>query len=134
MRNAFLKKEHLIAIAIDLEKAYDTTWQRRIINILMNKGLKGRIVNFINNFFANRTFQARANNVFSGTGCGVILDTTVKTYKLSDNIKGFTTEAYGILKALEFIQKSPALRFLIATDSISVISAISNIFNDHPLI
>ena len=40
MREAFIKKEHLVAVFFDLEKAYDTTWKYGIINDLQEIGLK----------------------------------------------------------------------------------------------
>ena len=33
IREAFIKKEHLVTIFFDLEKAYDTTWKYGIIKI-----------------------------------------------------------------------------------------------------
>ena len=39
---AFIKKEHLVAVFFDLEKAYDTTWKYGIMNDLHEIGLKGR--------------------------------------------------------------------------------------------
>ena len=32
IREAFIKKEHLVAVFFDLEKAYDTTWKYGIMN------------------------------------------------------------------------------------------------------
>ena len=34
IREAFIKKEHLVAVFFDLEKAYDTTWKYCIMNDL----------------------------------------------------------------------------------------------------
>ena len=34
IRKAFIKKEHLVAVFFDLEKAYDTTWKYGIMNDL----------------------------------------------------------------------------------------------------
>ena len=39
IREAFIKKEHLVAVFFDLEKAYDTTWKYGIINDLQEIGL-----------------------------------------------------------------------------------------------
>ena len=43
--DAFVKKEHVIAIFFDLEKAYDTVWKYGIIKDLHNIGLRGRLQN-----------------------------------------------------------------------------------------
>ena len=39
IRKAFIKKEHLIAVLVDLEKTYDTTWP---YGILKDLGLQGK--------------------------------------------------------------------------------------------
>ena len=31
IRDAFIKKEHVVAVFVDLEKAYDTTWKHGIM-------------------------------------------------------------------------------------------------------
>ena len=47
IREAFIKKEHLVAVFFDLEKAYDTTWKYGIMNDLQEIGLKGRLPIFV---------------------------------------------------------------------------------------
>lgn len=39
IREAFIEKEHLICIFIDLEKAYEKTWRYRIIQNLKEMGV-----------------------------------------------------------------------------------------------
>ena len=41
IRDAFIKKEHVVAVFFDLEKAYDTTWKHGIMKDLHKLGLKG---------------------------------------------------------------------------------------------
>ena len=41
IHDAFVKKEHVIAVFFDLEKAYDTTWKHGIMKDLHKLGLKG---------------------------------------------------------------------------------------------
>ena len=43
IREAFIKKEHLVTIFFDLEKAYDTTWKYGIMKNIHDIGLKGRL-------------------------------------------------------------------------------------------
>ena len=43
IRDAFIKKEHIVSIFFDLEKAYDTTWKYGIMRDLYDLGLKGRL-------------------------------------------------------------------------------------------
>ena len=53
-QEAFIKKEQLIAVLFDLEKAYDTTWP---YGIFKDFGLQGRLPIFIKHFLEDRTFQ-----------------------------------------------------------------------------
>ena len=41
VREAFIKKEHVVAIFFDLEKAYDTTWKHGILRDLYELGFRG---------------------------------------------------------------------------------------------
>ena len=47
IRNAFVKKEHVLTIFFDLEKAYDTTWKHGILANLWNLGFRGHLPRFI---------------------------------------------------------------------------------------
>ena len=67
IRDAFVKKEHCVAIFFDLEKAYDTTWKYGIMKDLHDIGLRGRLPNFISNFLSDRSFNVR----IAGGGGGV---------------------------------------------------------------
>ena len=57
IRDAFIKKEHVVAVFFDLEKAYDTTWRYGILKDIHKLGLRGRLPTFIENFLADRTMQ-----------------------------------------------------------------------------
>ena len=59
IREAFIKKRHLVAVLFDLEKAYDTTWP---YGILKDLGLQGRLPIFIKHFLEDQMFQTRINN------------------------------------------------------------------------
>ena len=41
IRDAFVNKEHVVAVFFYLEKAYDTTWRYGILKDLHDLGLKG---------------------------------------------------------------------------------------------
>ena len=43
IRDAFIKKEHVIAVFFDLEKAYDTTWRYGILKDIHKLGIRGRL-------------------------------------------------------------------------------------------
>ena len=41
IRDAFIKKEHVVAVFFDLEKAYDATWRYSILKDIHKLGLRG---------------------------------------------------------------------------------------------
>ena len=65
IRDAFIKREHVVAVFFDLEKAYDTTWRYGILKDLHNFGMKGRLPNFIKSFLEDRTIQVRVGSTLS---------------------------------------------------------------------
>jgi len=56
IREAFVQKQHAVAIFFDLEKAYDTTWKHGIMKDLSDAGLCGCLPMFIQGFLQNRQF------------------------------------------------------------------------------
>ena len=46
VREAFIKREHLISVYVDLEKAYDTTWRYGAMKDLHEAGLRGKMYIF----------------------------------------------------------------------------------------
>ena len=93
IRDAFIKREHVVAVFFDLEKAYDTTWRYGILKDLHNFGMKGRLPNFIKSFLEDRTIQVRVGSTLSdlydqeqGVPQGAILSTTLFNVKLNDII------------------------------------------------
>ena len=61
IRDAFIKKEHVVAVFFDLEKAYDTTWRYGILKDIHKLGLRGRLSTFIENFLHSlKTFLQTA--------------------------------------------------------------------------
>ena len=94
IRNAFIKKEHVVAIFFDLEKAYDTTWRYGILKDLHDSGLKGRLPSFIQSFLEDRTIQVRVGSTLSdlydqeqGVPQGSILSTTLFNIKINNIVK-----------------------------------------------
>ena len=65
LRDAFVKKEHMIAVVFDLEKAYDTTWRYGIMKDIHKLGLRGRLPTFIESFLVDRTMQVRVGSSLS---------------------------------------------------------------------
>ena len=50
---------------MDIELAYEMIWKKRIITILEEKGITGRVIDYIGNFFEDRSIQVRINNTLS---------------------------------------------------------------------
>ena len=62
IREAFIKKEHLVTIFFDLAKAYDTTWKYGIMKNIHDIGLKGRLPLFIQQFLNDREFKVKVGS------------------------------------------------------------------------
>ncbi|MES9951106.1 MAG: reverse transcriptase domain-containing protein [Candidatus Thiodiazotropha sp.] len=94
IRDAFIRREHVVAIFFDLEKAYDTTWRYGILKDLHELGLKGRLPSFIQSFLHDRTIQVRVGSTLSdrydqeqGVPQGSILSTTLFNIKINNIVK-----------------------------------------------
>ncbi|GBL82167.1 hypothetical protein AVEN_252363-1 [Araneus ventricosus] len=59
IRTTFLKRQHLVAIFFDIEKAYDRTWRYGILQDLFNCNLRGNLPIFIQNFLRLRQFRVK---------------------------------------------------------------------------
>ena len=57
VREAFIKREHLVSVYFELEKAYDTTWRYGVVKDLHEAGLRGKIPICIAKLLINRNFQ-----------------------------------------------------------------------------
>ena len=84
IRDAFIKKEHVVAVFFYLEKAYDTTWRYGILKDIHKLGLRGRL----------RTTQVRVGSSLSdyydqeqGVPQGGVLSTTLFSIKINDIVK-----------------------------------------------
>ena len=94
IRDAFIKKEHCVAIFFDLEKAYDTTWKYGIMKDLHDIGLRGRLPNFISNFLSDTSFNVRIGSTLSdtfeqeqGVPQGSFLSPTLFNIKINNIVK-----------------------------------------------
>ena len=65
INQAFARKQHVLAIFFDIEKAYDTTWKHHILRQLLSAGLCGPLPKFIQNFLADRTFKVKVGHELS---------------------------------------------------------------------
>lgn len=65
IRNGFAKDERVISLFFDLEKAYDLTWKRGIMQDLNRLGLKGRLPSFVERVLTGRSVRVRINGTMS---------------------------------------------------------------------
>ena len=63
--NSFLRRQHLVAVFLDIQKAYDQTWRYGILQTLYNWGFRGNLPNFIRNIMTNRVFRVRVGTTLS---------------------------------------------------------------------
>ena len=91
IRDAFVKKKHVVANFFDLEKAYDTTWRYGIMKDSHKLGLRGRLPTFIESFLADHTMQVKVGSSLSnkyaqeqGVPQGGVLSTTLFSIKIND--------------------------------------------------
>ena len=99
IRDAFIRKEHMVTIFFDLEKAYDTTWKYGIMEDLHNIGLRGHMPNFIQNFLSGRNFTVRLGTTLSdtqnqemGVPQGSILSVTLFSIKINSIVEVVKSE------------------------------------------
>ncbi|GFX50394.1 putative RNA-directed DNA polymerase from transposon X-element [Trichonephila clavipes] len=67
VRNAFVRRNHLVSIFFDIEKAYAHTWRYEILRTLFNFGLRGNLPILIQNFLNVRTFKVSLGGTLSAS-------------------------------------------------------------------
>ena len=94
IREAFIKKEHVVSVFFDLERAYDTIWKYGIMNDLYDFGIRGRLAYLISAFLNGRQFRVRVGNTLSnpheqemGVPQGSILSVTLFSVKINNIVK-----------------------------------------------
>ncbi|KAJ4446505.1 hypothetical protein ANN_13201 [Periplaneta americana] len=63
--NAFLNKQHLLAVNLDIHEAYDMVWRQYVVKVLIKNQITGNMIRFIHNFLQNRTIQVKVNGTLS---------------------------------------------------------------------
>lgn len=63
--NALSAKNHVTALSIDFEKAFDRIGSHVILNILKSWSVGPKIFNFVKSFLSNRRFKVRINGILS---------------------------------------------------------------------
>ena len=65
IQDTFVEDKYMIAVFLDIQKAYDMIWRYAIFKAMHNLGLKGNLSNFIVNFLTNRSIRVRVGDVLS---------------------------------------------------------------------
>ena len=107
IHDAFIKKEHCVAIFFDLEKAYDATW---------------------------KSIYTDGSKQDEKVACAVISPNFTDSIRLPDNSSSFTAEAKAIDIALYHIRDQSEKQFIIYSDSLSVLRSLKNLDHRNPLI
>lgn len=66
VRKAQANKETVIAVFLDVEKAYDMVWKEGLMIRLSELGISGRTFNWIKEFLFERYIQVRVGGALSG--------------------------------------------------------------------
>ncbi|KAI5754651.1 hypothetical protein M8J77_010303 [Diaphorina citri] len=59
------RREVTVAIGLDIEKAFDLTWQHKVLTKLNNWNIKGRIFAYLKEFLCDRKIQVKIKNSIS---------------------------------------------------------------------
>ena len=104
IRNANLRRNHLVAVFFDIEKAYDKTWRYGILKDLLNFDLRGNLPTFIKNFLKLRRFQVRIGSTLSdfyyqdeGVPQGSVLSVTLFSLKINSILNQLPHTVHGNL-------------------------------------
>ena len=104
IRNAFVRRNHLVSIFFDIEKAYDRTWRYGILRNMYNFGFRGNLPIFIQNFLSSRGFKIRIGSTFSshfiqpeGVPQGSVLSVTLFNIHISNILHKLHSPVHGTL-------------------------------------
>ena len=65
IRKTFLRDEYLIAVFLDIQKAFDSVWHYGLLEKVRDIGIEGRLGNYIRNFLKDRHICVALNGIFS---------------------------------------------------------------------
>ncbi|GFU96156.1 probable RNA-directed DNA polymerase from transposon X-element [Trichonephila clavipes] len=104
IRDAFVRRNHLVSLFFDIEKTYDRTWRYGILRIMHDFGLRGNLPIFIFNFLAVRYFHVRIGHSSShkfiqdqGVPQGSVLSVTLFNIHMSSILGHLPPSVRGML-------------------------------------
>ncbi|MBJ5505526.1 reverse transcriptase family protein, partial [Salmonella enterica subsp. enterica serovar Derby] len=115
IREAFVRRQHLVSVFFDLEKAYDRAWRYGILRDLHGCGLRGNLPLFIEGFLQNRRFRVRVGSTLSsyfpqeeGVPQGSVLSVTLFILRINDIFRQLplTVRATGFVDDLQIFCSS----------------------------
>ena len=65
IKKAMANKEAVVAVFLEIEKAYDMLWKEGLQITIYDAGIRGRMFNWIRNFLCNRSIQVRIGSELS---------------------------------------------------------------------
>ncbi|GFY29834.1 probable RNA-directed DNA polymerase from transposon BS [Trichonephila clavipes] len=103
IRDAFVRRNHLVSLFFDIEKAYDRTWRYGILRNLYDFGLRGNLPIFFN-FLVLRYFYVRIGHSSShkfiqdqGVPQGSVLSVTFFNIHMSSTLNDLPPSVRGML-------------------------------------
>lgn len=101
---AFRQGNSVLAVFLDIHKAYDRTWRCGVMHELHSIGIRGSIAHFIYNFLNNRTFRVRVGDILSpichqeqGVPQGSVLSCSLFSVALNPVLKCLPEDVKGSL-------------------------------------
>ena len=122
IENAFQEKKKVIAIFVDLTKAFDKVWKDALLLKLLNSGIAGNMYSWIRSFLQHRTAKVRLNGHLSGSiklkngiPQGGVISPTLFLVMINDIAKDLTQHVPRTLHADDFAAWTAAERTATAT-------------------
>ena len=96
--------------------------------------LRSRALECIGSYENYTHFYTDGSKTEMGVGCAFVSESVTRSFTLQSNATVFTSELVAIQKALSFIEVSSDMLYVIFTDSLSSLLALSDFNTSHPLI